>query len=328
LLARLDEVIIGDPREETTRVSALIDERSTRRVLDWVDKAISAGAKLAAGGAKGPVVRPTVLLDVPDGVECWDEEIFGPVVCLRTVPDVDAAFAEVNASRYGLHASVFSRSLKTAFRALDRLEVGGVVINEVPGFRFRHHALRRRDGFRRRTRGAALRRGGTDRDQDGGAASMKNAAMNYANLFRLDGKRAVVLGAGSGIGRESALALAAHGASVVCADRNLEAAWETAGPIEAEAYEIDLLKAGSAQRAAAELGDLDVVVLTAAMNVRKRLLDYTREEFDRVIALNLGAAFEVVRAFGAGMVKRRWLSTRLDRGRWPLRPAGLLRSCD
>jgi NAD(P)-dependent dehydrogenase (short-subunit alcohol dehydrogenase family) len=134
---------------------------------------------------------------------------------------------------------------------------------------------------------------------------MKNAAMNYANLFRLDGKRAVVLGAGSGIGRESALALAAHGASVVCADRNLEAAWETAGPIEAEAYEIDLLEAGSAQRAAAELGDLDVVVLTAAMNVRKRLLDYTREEFDRVIALNLGAAFEVVRAFGAGMVTRR-----------------------
>ena len=135
LLARLNEVIIGDPREETTRVSALIDERSTRRVLDWVDKAISAGAKLAAGGAKGPVVRPTVLLDVPDGVECWDEEIFGPVVCLRTVSDVDAAFAEVNASRYGLHASVFSRSLKTALRALDRLEVGGVVINEVPGFR-------------------------------------------------------------------------------------------------------------------------------------------------------------------------------------------------
>jgi len=134
---------------------------------------------------------------------------------------------------------------------------------------------------------------------------MKNAAMNYSNLFRLDGKRAVVLGAGSGIGRESALALAAHGASVVCADRNLEAAWETAGPIEAEAYEIDLLEAGSAQRAAAELGDLDVVVLTAAMNVRKRLLDYTREEFDRVIALNLGAAFEVVRAFGAGMVTRR-----------------------
>jgi len=129
LLARLDEVAVGDPREETTRVSALIDERSTKRVLDWVDKAISAGARLVGGGVDGP------LLDVPDGVDCWDEEIFGPVVCVRTVSDVDTAFDQVNASRYGLHASVFSKSLKTAFRALDRLDVGGVVVNEVPGFR-------------------------------------------------------------------------------------------------------------------------------------------------------------------------------------------------
>jgi acyl-CoA reductase-like NAD-dependent aldehyde dehydrogenase len=83
----------------------------------------------------GTVLRPTVLLDVPDGVEAWDEEIFGPVVCVRTVSDVDEAFAAVNASRYGLHASVYSKSLKTAFRALDELEVGGVVVNEVPGFR-------------------------------------------------------------------------------------------------------------------------------------------------------------------------------------------------
>ncbi|MEC3981076.1 SDR family NAD(P)-dependent oxidoreductase [Amycolatopsis sp. H20-H5] len=126
--------------------------------------------------------------------------------------------------------------------------------------------------------------------------------MNYDKLFRLDGRRAVVLGAGSGIGRESARALAAHGAEVICADRDLASAKETdAG----EAYEIDLLEEGAVARAAAELGELDIVVLTAAMNVRKRLLDYTREEFDRVIALNLGATFEVVRAFGAGMVERR-----------------------
>ncbi|QFU85295.1 Sulfoacetaldehyde dehydrogenase [Amycolatopsis sp. YIM 10] len=136
LLARLGEVVIGDPREETTRVSALIDERSTRRVLDWVDKAVAAGAKvLGGGGADGGIVRPTVLADVPEDADCWAEEIFGPVVCLRRVSDVDEAFELVNASRYGLHASVFSRSLNTAFRALDQLEVGGVVVNEVPGFR-------------------------------------------------------------------------------------------------------------------------------------------------------------------------------------------------
>ncbi|MBE8519116.1 aldehyde dehydrogenase family protein [Amycolatopsis sp. H6(2020)] len=132
LLARLDEVVVGDPRDEQTRVSALIDPASTDRVAAWIEKA---GGRRVGGGIDGTVLRPTVLLDVPDGVEAWDEEIFGPVVCVRTVSDMDEAFAAVNASRYGLHASVYSKSLKTAFRALDELEVGGVVVNEVPGFR-------------------------------------------------------------------------------------------------------------------------------------------------------------------------------------------------
>lgn len=123
--------------------------------------------------------------------------------------------------------------------------------------------------------------------------------MNYAGLFRMDGRRAVVLGAGSGIGREAARALDAHGASVICADRDVAAARETG---VGEAYEIDLLAPGAITAAAAELGPLDAVVLTAATNVRKRLLDYTREEFDRVVELNLGVAFEVLRAFGAPMV--------------------------
>ncbi|MFC9250683.1 aldehyde dehydrogenase family protein [Amycolatopsis thailandensis] len=135
VLARLGEVVTGDPRDEKTRVSALIDPGSTKRVQEWVDKATSAGVRLVGGGVYGSVIRPTVLLDVPDGLECWDEEIFGPVVCVRRVSSVDEAFDAVNASRYGLHASVFSTSLKTAFRALDELEVGGVVVNEVPGFR-------------------------------------------------------------------------------------------------------------------------------------------------------------------------------------------------
>jgi acyl-CoA reductase-like NAD-dependent aldehyde dehydrogenase len=136
LAARLDEVAVGDPRQETTRVSALIDERATRRVLEWVEKAVAEGARCVAGGElDGAVLRPTILADVPDGVAAWEEEIFGPVVCVRSVPDIEAAFEAVNASRYGLHASVFTGSLATAFRAIDRLQVGGVVVNEVPGFR-------------------------------------------------------------------------------------------------------------------------------------------------------------------------------------------------
>jgi acyl-CoA reductase-like NAD-dependent aldehyde dehydrogenase len=81
------------------------------------------------------VVAPTVLLDVPCGVAAWDEEIFGPVVAVASVPDLAAAFDVVNDSRYGLHASVFTASLESAFAAIDRLEVGGVIVNEVPGFR-------------------------------------------------------------------------------------------------------------------------------------------------------------------------------------------------
>ncbi len=136
LADRMGQVVVGDPREETTRVSALIDERSTRRVLESVEQAVEAGARLVAGGRRvGGAIEPTVLLDVPDGVAAWDEEIFGPVVAVRSVPDLQTAFEVVNHSRYGLHASVFTASLETAFEAVDRIEVGGVIVNEVPGFR-------------------------------------------------------------------------------------------------------------------------------------------------------------------------------------------------
>jgi acyl-CoA reductase-like NAD-dependent aldehyde dehydrogenase len=136
LSARIGEVLVGDPRDPNTRVSALIDERSTARVLDWVERAVAGGAQVLAGGTvEDGVMVPTVLLDVPDGCAAWDEEIFGPVVVVRSVPDLDAAFEAVNASRYGLHASVYTSALETAFAAVDRLDVGGVVVNEVPGFR-------------------------------------------------------------------------------------------------------------------------------------------------------------------------------------------------
>lgn len=136
LAERMSMVVVGDPRDEATRVSALIDSRSTTRVQQWVERAVAAGASLISGGTVGGgVVAPTVLADVPEGLEAWDEEIFGPVVAVRSVPDLKGAYDVVNASRYGLHASVFTSSLSTAFEAIDRLEVGGVVINEVPGFR-------------------------------------------------------------------------------------------------------------------------------------------------------------------------------------------------
>ena len=137
LTARIAEVVIGDPRSPATRVSTLINSAGTDRVLAWIDEAVAGGAKIIAGGGRTSdgVIEPTVLLDVPEGLPAWNEEIFGPVVAVRSVTDLDAAFRVVNDSRYGLHVSVYTESLGAAFAAIDTIEAGGVVINEVPGFR-------------------------------------------------------------------------------------------------------------------------------------------------------------------------------------------------
>lgn len=130
--------------------------------------------------------------------------------------------------------------------------------------------------------------------------------MDYTDLFRLDGRRAVVVGSGSGIGREAARALAAHGAEVVAVDLDQAAAQLTADSIgtSATAYRLDVLDDAAIMRAAAELMPVDVLVFTPAVNVRKRLVDYTRDEFDQVISLNLRASFDLIRTFGAAMVER------------------------
>uniref|UniRef100_UPI0019638B06 aldehyde dehydrogenase family protein n=1 Tax=Nonomuraea lactucae TaxID=2249762 RepID=UPI0019638B06 len=133
LAGRMKDVVVGDPRSPGTRVAPLIDPAATERVLAWVRE--SGGTLVTGGVPVGRAIAPTVLSGVPDGSPAWDEEIFGPVVCVRPVPDLDTAFATVNASRYGLHAAVFTRSLATAFAAIERIEAGGVVVNDVPGFR-------------------------------------------------------------------------------------------------------------------------------------------------------------------------------------------------
>ncbi|NLU73319.1 aldehyde dehydrogenase family protein [Streptomyces sp. HNM0575] len=136
LTERLPRVVVGDPRDPDTTVAPLIDEASTQRVCSWIDRARAAGARLVHGGGRsGACITPTLLAGVPDGEPAWDEEIFGPVMCLRSVPDLEAAYAAVNASRYGLHAAVYTRDLGTAFDAVEELDVGGVVVNEVPGYR-------------------------------------------------------------------------------------------------------------------------------------------------------------------------------------------------
>ena len=103
----------------------------------WLDEAVRAGRRSRPEAAvTDGVIEPDRAARRADGaLRVWDEEVFGPVVAVRSVPDLDTAFDLVNDSRYGLHASVYTSALDTAFTALDRLEVGGVVVNEVPGFR-------------------------------------------------------------------------------------------------------------------------------------------------------------------------------------------------
>jgi acyl-CoA reductase-like NAD-dependent aldehyde dehydrogenase len=132
--SRAADVVVGDPREEATQVSALINAEATDRVMSAVSSALAHGAQTLVGGLDEGL-RPTILLDVADGEDVWEEEVFGPVLSIRSVTDVDAAITEVNRSRYGLHASVWTRSLAHTFNALRRLRVGGVVINDLPGYR-------------------------------------------------------------------------------------------------------------------------------------------------------------------------------------------------
>jgi aldehyde dehydrogenase (NAD+) len=126
----------GDPTDDGVDVGPLINEEAARRVETWVQEAVAAGARVLTGGSRdGAGYAPTVLTDVPPTAKVSCEEVFGPVVVLETVDSVDEAFERVNDSRFGLQAGVFTRDLQVAFRAAQVLEVGGVIIGDVPSFR-------------------------------------------------------------------------------------------------------------------------------------------------------------------------------------------------
>ncbi|WP_053386751.1 aldehyde dehydrogenase family protein [Leucobacter japonicus] len=142
LVERMGELVFGDPRDLATNVAPVINAASGERIRAMIDRALAAGATLLTDGPgavseqRGAAhLAPIVLGDVPADVDVWCEEIFGPVVCLTTVDSIDDAIDLVNDSRYGLQAAIYTASLESAFAAIDRLEVGGVVVNEIPGFR-------------------------------------------------------------------------------------------------------------------------------------------------------------------------------------------------
>ncbi|MEU2249444.1 aldehyde dehydrogenase family protein [Streptomyces sp. NPDC019224] len=136
IVAAVEAQVTGDPSDPATDVGPLVDEAAARRVESWVDEAVAAGAQLLAGGKRdGSTYAPTVLTGLPDGVTLATEEVFGPVLSVRKVNGEAEAFAAVNASQYGLQAGVFTHDIQAAFRAHRALEVGGVIIGDVPSYR-------------------------------------------------------------------------------------------------------------------------------------------------------------------------------------------------
>jgi acyl-CoA reductase-like NAD-dependent aldehyde dehydrogenase len=136
LVDAVRNLVTGSPHDPDVEVGPLVDEPAARRVEEWITEATDRGAKILTGGDRtGPTIEPTVLVDVPHDVRAWTEELFGPVLVVSVVDGVDEAFEQVNNSAYGLQAGVFTHDLPTAFRAMSELEVGGVIIGDVPSYR-------------------------------------------------------------------------------------------------------------------------------------------------------------------------------------------------
>jgi acyl-CoA reductase-like NAD-dependent aldehyde dehydrogenase len=129
----------GDPRDEKTFVGPIISEEDAKRIEQTIKNAVKQGGRLLCGGSRsGRIVEPAVLEAVPRDAEALCQEIFGPVTLLEPFNTFEEALAEVNHSEYGLQAGVFTRDIDHVQKAWDELQVGGVMINEIPSWRVDH----------------------------------------------------------------------------------------------------------------------------------------------------------------------------------------------
>jgi acyl-CoA reductase-like NAD-dependent aldehyde dehydrogenase len=136
VVPKVEALVVGDPLDDATDVSALISHSERDRIVGWVEEAVSAGAKVATGGeVKDEVLRPTILVNVTPDMKVCTQEVFGPLIGVQGYDSLDEALALANDSRYGLQAAVFTQDLKTALKAAHSLDFGGVMVNEMPTFR-------------------------------------------------------------------------------------------------------------------------------------------------------------------------------------------------
>ncbi|MDG2221551.1 MAG: aldehyde dehydrogenase family protein [Rubripirellula sp.] len=139
LVAETKTLVAGDPKEESTFIGPMISENEAERLHGWIEAAAAAGGKILCGGHRdGAMLEATLMEDVPQDQDICTQEAFGPVAVLSRFTDFEDAINEVNRSEFGLQAGIFTRDLYKMQQAWDELEVGGVVIGDVPSWRVDH----------------------------------------------------------------------------------------------------------------------------------------------------------------------------------------------
>ncbi|MEM1148280.1 MAG: aldehyde dehydrogenase family protein, partial [Pseudomonadota bacterium] len=136
LVSRTKSLVAGDPKDPSTFIGPMISVGEAQRLKGWIDDAVRSGADLlCGGGCDGNMLEATLLENVDRAQAAYREEAFGPMAILSKFSDFSAALEEVNDSKFGLQAGIFTRDLFKTFEAWDELDVGGIVINDVPSYR-------------------------------------------------------------------------------------------------------------------------------------------------------------------------------------------------
>ena len=136
LVAKTKSLVAGDPKDRQTFIGPMISVGEASRLKGWIDDAVAAGATLlCGGGCEGNMLEATLLENVDQSCEAFTEEAFGPMALLSKFSDFSAALKEVNDSKFGLQAGIFTRDIHKTLDAWDELDVGGVVVNDVSSYR-------------------------------------------------------------------------------------------------------------------------------------------------------------------------------------------------
>jgi acyl-CoA reductase-like NAD-dependent aldehyde dehydrogenase len=139
LIQRAQSLRLGDPLDPETDIGPMVTVDAATRTEQWIGEAITMGGKLLLGGsADGAFFPPTILTDTPLNAKVCTNEAFAPLVVLRRFTDFGDAVREINDSNYGLQAGVFTNDLGNAWRAFSEIEVGGVIVNDIPSYRIDH----------------------------------------------------------------------------------------------------------------------------------------------------------------------------------------------